>query len=47
MAGQYKKMQGLAEDVFRRKAAEETNRQIRERCGLTKNQINIQISRKP
>ncbi len=36
----YTKMENLAEEVFRRKEADETNRQITESYGLSKKQIN-------
>ena len=39
MARKYTKMEILAEEVFRRKEAGETNRQIAESYGLTKYQI--------
>lgn len=39
MSRNYVKMEGLAEEVFRRKAAGETNREIGEHFGLTKEQI--------
>ena len=39
MSRSYVKMEGLAEEVFRRKAAGETNREIGEHFGLTKVQV--------
>ncbi len=45
MARTYTKMEELAEEVFRRKAAGETNRQIAESYGLTKEQIKQLVSR--
>ncbi len=45
MARQYTKMEILAEEVFRRKEAGETNREIAESYGLTKTQIKQLVSR--
>ena len=45
MSRQYTKMQGLSEEVFRRKAAGETNREIGESYGLTKKQIKELVKR--
>ena len=45
MARQYTQVQVLAEEVFRRKASGETNREIAESYGLTKNQIKELVSR--
>ena len=39
MSRSYVKMEYLAEEVFRRKAAGETNREIGERFGLSKEQV--------
>ena len=39
MSRSYAKVAHLAEEVFRRKAAGETNREIGERFGLTKEQV--------
>ena len=39
MSRRYVKVEGLAEEVFRRKAAGETNREIGEHFGLTKEQV--------
>ena len=39
MSRSYVKMEYLAEEVFRRKTAGETNREIGERFGLTKEQV--------
>ena len=39
MSRSYVKMECLAEEVFRRKAAGETNREIGEHFGLTKKQV--------
>lgn len=39
MSRSYVKMECLAEEVFRRKAAGETNREIGEHFGLTKEQV--------
>ena len=39
MSRSYVKVENLAEEVFRRKAAGETNREIGERFGLTKEQV--------
>ena len=41
----YTKMENLAEEVFRRKEAGETNRQIGESYGLSKKQIKQLVSR--
>ena len=45
MARKYTKMEVLAEEVFRRKEAGETNRQIAESYGLTKTQIKQLVAR--
>lgn len=45
MARKYTKVEMLSEEVFRRKAAGETNREIGERYGLTKKQIKNLVSR--
>ena len=45
MARQYTQVQALAEEVFCRKAAGETNREIAQRYGLTKKQIKELVSR--
>lgn len=45
MARKYTKMEILAEEVFRRKEVGETNRQIAESYGLTKNQIKQLVTR--
>lgn len=45
MARQYTQVQALAEEVFRRKEAGETNREIAESYGLTKDQIKELVSR--
>ncbi len=45
MARQYTKMEWIAEEVFRRKEAGETNRQIGESYGLTKEQIKQLVTR--
>ena len=45
MARQYTKIEILAEEVFRRKEAGETNREIAESYGLTKNQIKQLVTR--
>ena len=45
MARQYTLVQSLAEEVFRRKEAGETNREIAESYGLTKDQIKELVSR--
>lgn len=45
MARQYAQVQALAEVVFRRKAAGETNREIVESYGLTKTQIKELVNR--
>lgn len=45
MSRQYVKMESLSEEVFRRKAAGETNREIAEIFGLTKCQIKQLVSR--
>lgn len=39
MARKYTKVETLSEEVFRRKAAGETNREIGEKYGLTKKQV--------
>ena len=45
MARQYTQVQALAEEVFFRKASGETNREIAQSYGLTKNQIKELVSR--
>jgi predicted transcriptional regulator len=45
MGRKYTKMEILAEEVFRRKEAGETNRQIAESYGLTKYQIKQLVAR--
>ena len=45
MARKYTKMEILAEEVFRRKDAGETNRQIAESYGLTQTQIEQLVNR--
>ena len=45
MARKYTKMEILAEEVFRRKEAGETNRKIAESYGLTKYQIKQLVAR--
>lgn len=45
MPRSYTKMENLAEEVFRRKEAGETNRQIGESYGLSKKQIKQLVSR--
>ena len=45
MSRKYTKMEVLAEEVFRRKEAGETNRQIAESYGLTKYQIKQLVAR--
>lgn len=45
MARKYVKMEQLAEEVFRRKAAGETNREIGEYFGLSKYQIQQLVAR--
>lgn len=45
MARQYTKMEELSEAVFARKAAGETNREIAESYGLTKEQIKGLVNR--
>lgn len=45
MSRQYTKMEAISEEVFRRKAAGETNRQIAESYGLTKYQIKQLVAR--
>lgn len=45
MSRSYVKMESLAEEVFRRKAAGETNREIGERFGLTKRQVEQLVNR--
>jgi len=45
MARKYTKMESLAEEVFRRKEAGETNREIGEHFGLSKKQIKQLVSR--
>ena len=44
MARKYTKVEILSEEVFRRKAAGETNREIGERYGLTKKQVKNLVS---
>ena len=45
MARKYTKMEVLSEEVFRRKEAGETNRQIAESYGLTKYQVKQLMAR--
>ena len=45
MKRSYTKVEGLATEVFRRKEAGETNRQIAESYGLSKKQIKQLVSR--
>lgn len=45
MARKYTKVEMLSEEVFRRKAAGETNREIGEDYGLTKEQVKGLVSR--
>jgi len=45
MPRSYVKMECLAEEVFRRKTAGETNREIGERFGLTKRQVEQLVNR--
>ncbi|TGJ75918.1 hypothetical protein [Caproiciproducens galactitolivorans] len=45
MPRKYTKVEMLSEEVFRRKASGETNREIRESYGLTKYQIKQLVSR--
>lgn len=45
MARQYEKVEILTEEVFRRKASGETNREIAESYGLSKKQIKQLVSR--
>ena len=45
MSRSYVKMECLAEEVFRRKAAGETNREIGEHFGLSKKQIEELVKR--
>ncbi len=45
MPGKYTKVEVIAEEVFRRKAAGETSREIAESYGLTKAQIKQLVSR--
>ena len=45
MPGKYTKMEMIAEEVFRRKEAGETNRQVGESYGLTKYQIKQLVTR--
>lgn len=45
MSRSYVKMECLAEEVFRRKAAGETNREIGEHFGLSKKQIKELVKR--
>lgn len=45
MSKKYTKVEFLSEDVFRRKAAGETNREIAESYGLSKKQIKKLVTR--
>ena len=45
MSRSYVKVERIAEEVFRRKAAGETNREIGESFGLTKRQIEQLVNR--
>lgn len=45
MPSKYTKVEEIKEEVFRRKAAGETNREIAESYGLTKKQIKQLVSR--
>ena len=45
MSRQYTKVEALSEEVFRRKAAGETNREIGARFGLSKAQVKGLVSR--
>ena len=45
MSRQYTKVEALSEEVFRRKAAGETNREIGARFGLSKEQVKGLVSR--
>ena len=45
MSRSYVKVENLAEEVFRRKAAGETNREIGEHFGLTKEQVKGLVNR--
>ena len=45
MPRSYIKMEAIAEEVFRRKAKGETNREIGERFGLSKTQIKQLVAR--
>lgn len=45
MSRQYTKVEALSEEVFRRKAAGETNREIGVRFGLSKAQVKGLVSR--
>ena len=45
MSRQYTKVEALSEEVFRRKAAGETNREIGARFGLSKEQIKGLVKR--
>ena len=45
MSRDYVKMEEISEEVFRRKAAGETNREIGERYGLSKEQIKRLVNR--
>lgn len=45
MSQKYTKVEFLSEDVFRRKAAGETNREIAESYGLSKKQIKKLVTR--
>ena len=45
MSRSYTKVESIAEEVFRRKAAGETNREIGEHFGLTKQQVKQLVNR--
>ena len=45
MSRSYRKVECLAEEVFRRKAAGETNREIGEHFGLSKEQVKQLVTR--
>ena len=45
MSGQYTKAEALSEEVFRRKAAGETNREIGACFGLSKEQVKGLVGR--
>ena len=45
MSGQYTKVEALSEEVFRRKAAGETNREIGAHFGLSKEQVKELVKR--